>query len=278
MTKLVAAMLPIFLPYQLALAEDSGLLTLGSEIGATDYYKVTCPDPSTDRLRFNIIDNSLENASEIPPQKINAHISKNGVGVGNLTAQSNSSSEEIILNNGDGKYQITIDTIGTNDVLQTQQTYTFTYQCFNSNGQPTKASGFKVGSSKKIKNYKKAKATITCKQNKSIEPKETAYLKLTLINTSALPIQEWVSSLPVLTAQVAKKDVNRISNTTDLAGDTAYGNTVDLPGGAGDYFISVNNTGTSNSAYNAKDYAFVYSCLGSDNAQKPATFSIIQDQ
>ncbi len=276
--KLVSAVLSAFLPCHFALADDSGALTLGSTIGATDYYKVNCPDPATDRLLFSVKDNSLDDISDIPPQKVNAHIFKNGVEIGVLSAQSNTSTDWLALTYGDGKYSIVVDTIGTNDALQTPQYFTFDYQCLNSNDAPTKASGFKIGNRLKIKNFKTAKATINCKPNKSISPQTTTYLKLKLTNLSAVPIAEWVSSIPVLNAQVAKKDKNLILNTSDLAGDANSSNPINLQAGAGNYFIAVNNTGTSNSPNNSKDYSFVYSCLGSDNSTKTANFNVIQDQ
>lgn len=266
--------------WHIGVAADSGTLNLGEDVGATDYFKVTCSsnvNGNTDHLNFKIIDNSLSNTNDIPPQILNAHIYKNAIEVGALTANSNQN-DELTLAFGNGQYKLVLDTLGTNTLLKSPQKYTFVYQCLNANGMVTKSSGFKSGQLKSIKNGKVAKYTVKCASNSKVNPPETTRLQLQLINQSALPIEEWVRYLPVLNAQVTKHKENTL-NTSDLAGDLVYSNAINLQNGNGDYYISVNHTGVKPSLNNRKDYSFQYACMNRDNLETDTgNLDVIQDQ
>lgn len=282
-TKIVGLLL--FLSYSLgrlpiSFAADSGAQSLGEELGATDYFKVTCSsngNGNTDHLSFKVIDQSFTNINDIPPQILNAHVFKNSIEVGALTANSNAN-DQLTLALGNGQYKVVLDTLGTNTLLKSPQKYTLVYQCLNSEGISTKSSGFKNGQVKSIKNGKTAKYTIKCASNSKVRPSETSSLNLQLINQSALPIEEWVNYLPVLNAQVTRQDKMTL-NTSDLAGDSIYSSEIKLPNGNGDYFISVNHTAVKASPNNRKDYSFQYACMSLDNLETATgNLEVIQDQ
>lgn len=261
------------------MAVDSGTQNLGEELGATDYFKVTCSsngNGNTDHLNFKIIDNSFTNTNDIPPQILNAHIYKNAIEVGALTTHSNEN-DELTLAFGNGQYKVVLDTLGTNTLLKSPQKYTLVYQCLNVEGMITKSSGFKSSQVKSIKNGKTAKYTLKCASNSKVNPPETASLQLQLINQSPLPIEEWVRYLPVLNAQVTKGTMTL--NTSDLAGDSNYSSDIKLLNGNGDYYISVNHTAVKVSPNNRKDYSFQYACMNRDNLETDTGYlEIIQDQ
>jgi len=263
-------------------ADDSGPQSLASTVGSSDFFKLSCA-AGTESVSFKLRDESLASSTEIPPQIINAAIEKDGEILDSLTAGSGNS-DETTLTSGNGKYKISLDTLGTNDVLTTPQTYALEYQCSNSNGEATKSAGFKSGKSRKLKNGKKARVAISCKSNKKLTPSETASLHLKLINTSAIPVDQWVASLPVLSGQVVNRGLGVASalNVSDLTGDDSYSQEINVAkaaGGSTDYYISVNNSGTNGADDNSKAYSFVYSCLNADGqATSVENFETLQDQ
>ena len=267
--------------WQVGFAADSGAQSLGETLGSTDYFKVSClgnENGDTDHLNFKVIDNSFSDTNDIPPQVLNAHVFKDNVEIGTLTASSGAN-DEVALAVGNGKYKLVVDTVGTNTVLKSAQKYTFDFQCKNSEGVITKSSGFKNGSVKSIKNGKIAKYTLKCASNSKVVPQETTNLTLQLINQSSVPIEQWVRYLPVLNAQVTKG--RKTLNTSDLAGDSNYSNSIDLQNGNGDYYISVNHTAINNSPNNSKNYSIQYSCM--NGASPPletntGLLEILQDQ
>ncbi|WP_150050134.1 MULTISPECIES: hypothetical protein [Methylomonas] len=263
-------------------ADDSGSKSLSSAVGSSDFFKLSCA-VDTASVSFKLRDESLDSSTEIPPQVVNAAISSGGESLADLTANSGNS-DETTLAVGNGKYLITLDTVGTNDVLTTPQTYAVEYQCSNSNGDATKSAGLKSGKVRKIKNSKKAKIAIRCKSNKKVSPSETASLHLKLTNTSAIPVDQWVASLPVLSGQVVNRGSGVASalNVSDLTGDDEYSqeiNVAQAAGGSTDYYISVNNSGTSEANDNSKSYSFIYSCLNSSGqATTAGSLETLQDQ
>lgn len=265
--------------WQVGFAVESGFQSLGESLGATDYFKISCAgngNGDTDHLNFRVMDSSFSDVSDIPPQILNAHVMKDGIEVGALTAIS-AGNDEATIASGNGKYKIIIDTVGTNTVLKSPQKYTLVYQCRNSQELLTKSSGFKVGQVKSIKNGKTAKFTLNCASNSKVTPSETADLYFQLINQSSLPVQQWVSYLPVLNAQVTKGKATL--NTSDLVGDSNYSNDINLKNGNGDYYISVNHTAAKDNQNNAKDYSFQYNCMSSQNLEtETGVLETLQDQ
>jgi len=264
------------------IADDSGTQSLASTVGSSDFFKLSCA-AGTESVSFKLRDESLDAGADIPPQIINAAIEKDGEILDSLTAGSGNS-DETTLAAGNGRYKISLDTVGTNDVLTTPQTYTLEYQCSNSNGEATKSAGFKSGKIRKLKNGKKARIVINCKSNKKVSPSETASLNLKLINTSDIPVEQWVASLPVLSGQVVNRGLGVASalNVSDLTGDDNYSqeiNVVKATGGSTDYYISVNNSGTNEADDNSKAYSFVYSCLNAGGqATSVENFQTLQDR
>jgi hypothetical protein len=92
-----------------------------------------------------------------------------------------------------------------------------------------------------------------------------------------VPIEQWVRYLPVLNAQVTKD--RKTLNTSDLAGDSNYSNSIDLQNGNGDYYISVNHTAINNGPNNSKNYSIQYSCMNKNNLEtNTGALEVIQDQ
>jgi hypothetical protein len=259
---------------------ESGTQTLQAQVGASDYFKVTCASENgtpTDHLSFSVIDDSLSSPStDIPPQKINVHIVKDGIELNSLTAEAGDSTEALI-NSGNGKYKIGLDTLSSNTFLISPQSYTVEYECRNSAGQTTKATGFKSGSAKSLKNGAKASLTLNCASNKNVTPIETSALFIKITNTSKLAVEDWLAALPILNAQITKYP--SAINTSDLAGDIHYSKEIALSGNNGDYLISVNNTGTDSLKDLSKRYAFSYQCQDINNQETSTSLlEVIQDE
>jgi hypothetical protein len=278
----------LLLQSQIALANDSGEQALEDTVGASDYFKVSCSsngNDQTDHLGFKIIDSSPVIGGSVAPQLINVHfgkvVSKNVItDEGDLVVEPGDT-QEFTIPEGNGTYNISLDTAGTNLDLKTAQKYTIQYRCLNSDGVDTtsSAAGLKSGkdTAKTIKNNKTAKYTVKCSAKKKISPADTASLYFKIVNTSSVAVDPLIASLPVLNAQVAK--VSNTLNTTDIAGDLLYSREVNLKGGDGDYFISVNNTGTDADTDNSKQYSFQYSCLNSANIETATgAVQLIQNQ
>ena len=261
-------------------ALDSGNQTLQAQVGASDYFKASCASNKgipTDHLSFSLLDDSLSSPStDIPPQKLNVHIVKDGIELKSLTTEAGNSTETLI-NSGNGRYKIGLDTLGTNTFLESPQSYSIEYQCFNSARQNTKASGFKSGSSKSLKNGARASLTLNCASNKNATPIETSALFIKITNTSSLAVEDWLAALPILNAQITKDDA--ALNVSDRAGDIQYSKEVKLIGNNGDYLISVNNTGTDSRTELSKRYAFSYQCQDINNQEtSTSTLEVIQDE
>jgi hypothetical protein len=280
----------VLLHTQLVLASESGEQALQDTVGASDYFKVTCASngsDETDHLNFKVIDSTPVTVDPIAPQVINAHLSKSGVAEGDVTVETGDT-QELTVQQGNGTYSISLDTIGTNLDLKTAQKYTIQYRCLNSDGVDTASSavGLKPGKDmpKKLRNNKRAKFAVKCAAKKSIDPADTDSLYFKIVNTSAVPVNPLIAALPVLNAQVAKIDVIgtpavRTLNASDRAGDLLYSSEINLRGGNGDYYISVNNTGTDDGDDNSKQYSFQYSCLNSANVEtSTGAVQLIQDQ
>jgi hypothetical protein len=261
----------------LATAKDIASTSLGNTVGATDYYKVTCAG-GTDHFQLSVIDQTP--VTPPAPQLLNAHLSKvdkPDLVTNALAIQPSAADQVLALLGGSGKYKIIVDTEGTNIALTKAQTFKFTYQCLYADGTVTKL--FKSGTAS-IKNGKLAKYTVNCPAKKKTRTKpavEVDSLTFTLIDKTK-PAVAQVSSI-VLNAQ-ANKDGYTI-NTTDSNGDQNYSPVVSIRpiSGDGDYFISVDDTGTVASQDNSKQYTFQYSCL--NQANQPTTTSdtqLLQDQ
>lgn len=262
----------------LATAKEIASTGLGNTVGATDYYKVTCSD-GTDHFQLSVIDQTP--ITPPAPQLLNVHLSKvdkAGLFTNALAIQPGAADQVLTLLGSSGKYKIVVDTEGTNIALTKAQTFKFTYQCLYADGTFTKL--FKSGTAS-IKNGKLAKYTVNCPAKKKTRAKpavEVDSLTFTLIDKTK-PAVAQVSSI-VLNAQVSKEGFG--TNTSDLNGDLKYSPAVSLRpsnSGDGDYFISVDNTGTQDNQDNKKQYAFQYSCLNQANQETTtADALVIQDQ
>lgn len=247
-----------------ALGADSGDQILGNAIGATDAYRISCGG-GTDHLNFRIIDvtpSTNSTASKI----LNLHIEKkDSAAVADVGGISSGETEELSLADGNGKYKLFVDAFGTTDTSQ-KQSFTLTYGCLNSGGQPTKPTSFRV-KSKKLKANQQKKFTVNCKTGTTGDTSQLyAQLKNTTIDISKV----------VLNAQVIAG--NSASNTTDTNGDSFYSNDINVIGSSGPYTVLVNSTADKPNQ-DSRDYSFQASCLNVSNQDNgTATIETIQDQ
>lgn len=215
---------------------DSVESPLSGAVGATDYYRLTCP-AGTDHLHFK--------ASQTAPldsrtQQQNVRVVKSGVEA-DARAVTPGKTGEASLAGGNGKYRVTVDTKGSAGA--SKQAYALSFQCLNTVGQPVKTSvTSKSGTLKaKPKSY-----SVTCKGKGASGAAEQLLVYLSNITKSGQP----------LIAQVVKGFV--ASSSTD--GRDAES----LPGGSGDYYVTIAHTGTS--AGVDRQYVFEASCLDSAEA------------
>jgi len=219
-----------------AMAYDSDTKDLGSTTGVTDYYKVTCTSGDTDHLNFKVTDTT---PATLDGQQLKLQVSKGGSLLAEAQEITPGKTKEAFLEGAsDGKYKILIDTVGT--TVKGKQAYTLTAQCLNEAGQPTKSS--LKSKSAKVKNGKRKSFVVKC--SKKTATGNTAKLSVKLTNTT--------KSGAILSAQLVKGRV--ASNTTD-------GNEINLQGGGGDYYLTVDHTGTNGAANNSKQYTFQANCL-----------------
>jgi hypothetical protein len=268
----------------LATAKEIASTGLGNTVGATDYYKVTCSD-GTDHFQLSVIDQTP--ITPPAPQLLNVHLSKldkPDLVTSALAIQSGAADQMLTLLGGSGKYKVIVDTEGTNIALTKAQTFKFTYQCLYADGTFTKL--FKSGTAS-IKNGKLAKYTVNCPVKKKTRTKpavDVDSLTFTLIDKTKTAVEQ-VSSI-VLSAQATKEGFS--TNTSDTNGDLKYSPVVNLRPtstttnnnpGDGDYYISVDNTGTQDNQDNKKQYAVQYSCLNQSNQETSTTDAlVVQDQ
>jgi hypothetical protein len=288
---LSVVILPLSLQASVAIAADSGEQKLNGPVGATDYFKVTCAAGvagDTDHLSFKLIDNSMGNSGTplLYEQVINAKLTKDGVE--QLLKVTAGESQQVTLSRGNGKYQITLDTLGTdlaknakNKFIIPSQKYKLQYRCLNSDGIET-AKPFNV--LKSINTNNKASLALTCKANKNLPEPDTQQIIVTLSNVTAKVLNASFSRLPVLNAQVTRMR-NSTLNTTDFGGDELYSPEIKLSpklqgqSGNGEYLISVNHTGVVENQDTVKRYSFQYRCANSnDEETSTGELSLLQDQ
>lgn len=249
-----------------ALGADSGEQFLENAIGASDAYRISCGG-GTDHLKFGIIDNTPSTNS--PASKIlNLHIEKkNSAAVADVGAVAPGETEELSLADGNGKYKLVVNSSGTTPTSQ-KQSFTLTYGCLNSVGQPTKPSSFRT-KSMKLKANKQKNFTVNCKTGKTTGDTSQLYaqLKNTTIDISKV----------VLNAQVIAG--NSALNTTDTNGDSFYSNDINVIGSSGPYTVLVNSTAANNPSQDTRVYSFQASCLNASNQDNgTATIETIQNQ
>lgn len=237
----------------------------------------------TEKLYFEVVNTTLATDT---PVVINAHISKEII-VSEALAIAPGDRKELTVPRGNGKYNIQLDTVGTNLSLRTAQRHTLQYRCLNSDGIDTKSSavGLKPGFdvAKSITNNKITKYAVNCAAKNTLNPADTEHLFVKIANTSAVAVDPSIAGMSVLNAQVYQTSktlkTSKTLNTTDITGDLLYGNEITLKGGDGAYFIAVNNTGTNAGVDNSKQYSFQYSCLNSANLETVTSeLELIQDQ
>ncbi|CAL1241356.1 hypothetical protein [Candidatus Methylocalor cossyra] len=246
-----------------ALAYDSGPQTLGPAPGATDYYRITCASVGTgdtDHLNFQVTDTTALPA-ELPV--LNLRVVKD-----NLTAEASGigpgKSKQLVLQGGNGKYKVSLNTAGTDPTLnpkQARQSYALTFQCLNGNDQPTRTSA--KGSAGRIAKNGTKNYPVKCARHKKTG--DTDKLLVTLSNTT----RSGQSSL--LMAQLVQG--SSAINATD--GNPVSFRNGSAKNGNGDYFLTVNHTGTGA----AKQYTFSAACANPSGAEvvEPIV-EVLQDQ
>lgn len=285
-------LLALTLQASIAVAADSGEQRLNGPVGASDYFKVGCAsgaEGDTDHLRFKLIDNSLGSSGTplLYSQVINAKLSKAETEETMHVVAGDS--QVISLPLGDGKYQLTLDTVGTdlaknakNKLIVASQKYKLQYRCLNGEGLDT---GKPFNALKSIVTNSKASLGLTCRKNKKLASPDTQKIVVTLSNVTAKVLNASYSALPVLNAQVTRLG-NSTSNTTDFGGDDLYGPEINLvpkqiagQTGNGDYWISVNHTGNVENQDTTKRYSFQYQCVNANNQETlTGDLLLLQDQ
>lgn len=282
---------------QSVMALDSGSQKLGANIGATDYFKISCTG-DTQNLNFKLLENGIAetvvistpetkpvvnttenkpvetqpikpiiettNPPEELPQFLNATLTKVKLkeSIHKLLA---STAKEMTLKGGNGSYILKIDTIGTNADLKTPQTYSVKYQCLNAAGKVTAGSSTVNGS---LANEKSKIYTIKCNKGKTTG--NTSYLTVKITNKTAITKMTTAAQVVQTTASgtLMAQVVKGISALNTI------GEIVTMQGGVGDYFVMVNSP-----VNGAKDYSFQYSCLNASGEDaKTAPMQILQDQ
>jgi hypothetical protein len=231
-----------------ASAYDSGEQSLGNVVGATDYYKITCSSgagSSADHLNLTLADTTPNTASV---QILNLHLSKKNLGAADSSATPGRT-RELSLQGGNGKYQVAIDTVGTDAALKGKQNYALIFQCVNAANESTKTSS--SGKSGLVRNGKRKSYSIKCSTHRTTGATDKLLIKLS--NTTA--------SGQILNAQLVHERAAK--NLTD-------GNQIDIrdasaANGNGPYFLTVDNTGTDAAQDNSKRYTFQTQCMTSGN-------------
>lgn len=289
---LFVLMVPLTFLATVVIAADSGQQMLNGPVGASDYFKVNCAAGAagdTDHLSFKIIDKSLGNSGTplLYSQVINAKLSK--AGSEQTLRVLAGERQELSLRQGNGKYQLTLDTVGTdlgknakNKLIIASQKYSLQTRCLNSEGLDTAKP---VSVLKSITTNKKVSLALTCMKNKQLASPDTQQMVVTLSNVSANILNASYGNLPVLNAQVTRLRSSSL-NTTDFGGDDLYSPEINLapdkrssPTGNGEYWISINHTGSVENQDSVKHYAFQYRCVNANNEETlTGDLLLLQDQ
>lgn len=269
-----------------SIAADSGTQNLSNKVGIVDTYKINCATTTT-HLDFKLLDSTNSTAIDLTPkpdsQLINTHLSKTTnkvkTTVDALSIIPNDS-KELILEGGNGAYQLLIDTVGTNLQIVAKQNYTVQYKCLNSASDETTAStgGLKTGiesAVKTIANKKTAKFTFTCAKNKKLTPQDSQKLYVKISNKLKLHTNSNNRNYAMLSAQLYKNE--KATNITDLVMDDNFSEKVTLKAGAGDYLVLVGTTATNEAQNNEKSYDFQYSCLDDASNEAVSTLTPLED-
>jgi hypothetical protein len=265
-----------------SIADNSGVKNLGNKVGIVDTYTINCAVTTT-HLDFKLLDSTNTTNDSTPkpnPQLINAHLSKKTFATVDASAITPNDSQELTLAGGNGKYELLINTTGTNSQITAKQNYTVQYRCLNSADKETTAStgGLKTGiesAVKTIANNKTAKFTFTCAKNKKLSPQDTEKLYVKITNKLKLDSNLSKNNSAMLSAQLYKDQ--KATNVTDMVMDENESEKVSLKANAGDYLVLVGTTATDETKNNAKSYAFQYSCLDDAGNEKAATLTALED-
>ncbi len=267
--------------HSVAIAYESESQDLANNIGATDFYQLTCP-AKTAHADLQILDQSA--IVQPAPQLLNFRLSKKNISTTEAQGVVATATAELTLQGGSGKYTITVDTKNTNLELKKAQSYRYEYQCLYTDGS-SKAG---TSSKKTIKNGttakpSSAKFSVNCsaKKNPATEV-DKLYVKLTNVGVPT----KLTASAQVLNAQLTRRDQYDPTNTqvyaanaTDANGDDSYSEAIQVDGGRGDYFLTVNHTGTNAALDNAKLYSFRFNCLSDNNVDVgEPTVTLLQNQ
>jgi hypothetical protein len=246
---------------------DSGSKALGTSVGATDFYRVSCGTDGGTPHHLSLTITDATPISETASQLMNFHVSKDAA-TADATAVTPGETRELALQAGNGRYTVAIDTVGTNTEIPTAQRYKLGFQCLNASGENTRTSiKRKAG---KLKNSKVRNYGVKCRSSKLAGDTD----RLLVAITDTTPIAR---SPQVLNAQLAKGLT--ALNVADRNGDEEPSPEIQLNGGSGDYLLTVDNTGTDSARDNSKIYTFVATCADTQgSATTEPAVEVIQDQ
>ena len=259
--------------------------SLSEKVGAVDVYALKCSplnNKPTAYATLSILDSTAGAFSQ--PQKLNVVLAKTGYAVVKKTVFE-ASSEELILKGGDGKYNLSVDTVFKGTTFSAQN-YKIFYQCLNSDSKATQSSnsGLVAGAyaDKTVSNNRVQVYTINCAANNGISPSSTSYLQLKIQNTTFVNNNKQ----SYLNAQLTKLDPLDTISTFDRFGDQSFGTEVKLqpismqnkPDGDGIYYISVDATADKNTQVKKKDYALRYGCFTANDEKTVSKLTMIQNQ
>ena len=242
---------------QIVFGLDSEAQMLNANIGAVDFFEITCDKSNdisvgdTDHLNFKL----FENGGMPPvPQLLNISLIKSSLNskVANIVTGTNNN---LKLKGGNGAYTITVDTLGTNLNIKTPQNYTLLYQCLNADGLMTTGSSTLAKQNvksitKTLANSKTAKYLVNCANNKVNG--NTDSVKVTLFNNTFMQNTTTSSS----NTEVAPTGTLSAQIISGMKAKNTIGTELDLQNGNGIYKVMINSPTNE-----AKSYHFEYSCL-----------------
>jgi len=105
---------------------------LGNVSSATDFYLITCPDPTTNQLNFSVMNTTAKATTATPV--VSGQVTKGwaALSTDDLTATDKLYGTAVNVTQGSGNYLLTVDKYNTGAI-----TYSFNYTCQTKTGAAT---------------------------------------------------------------------------------------------------------------------------------------------